>query len=73
MVSSKVLVLLLQRALFVVAGLGLAGWAMAHPGHPHDSWTADVIHLMHTLAPLLALLAVGVGGAATYRLLDRKR
>jgi hydrogenase/urease accessory protein HupE len=70
MVSSKVL---LQRAAIVVVGLGLAGVAAAHPGHNHDSWTADLMHLLHAWAPLLALLAIGVGGAATYRMLDRGR
>ncbi|MBL8327150.1 MAG: hypothetical protein JNJ89_19555 [Rubrivivax sp.] len=62
-----------QRGLFAVAAALSAGVAAAHPGHDHGSWVADILHLVHALAPLLVLLAVGVGGVASYRLLDRDR
>jgi hypothetical protein len=64
---------LLQRGLVAVAGVLAAGAAAAHPGHDHASWMADVLHLLHALAPLLALLAVGVACAAIYGLPDRER
>jgi hydrogenase/urease accessory protein HupE len=71
--SVMVWIKLLQRGAIAAAGLAVACVAAAHPGHNHDSWTADAIHILQALAPLLALLAVGVGGVATYRLLDRDR
>jgi hypothetical protein len=69
MVPSK----LLTRAAIVVAGFAASGAALAHPGHSHDGWLADVAHTLHALGPLLALLVVGVGAAATYVALDRER
>ena len=69
MVPSK----LLTRAAIVVVGLTAAGAALAHPGHSHEGWLADVAHMLHALGPLLALLAVGVGAAVTYVALDRER
>jgi hypothetical protein len=53
----------LRRTGLAAMALGCAGAAMAHPGHDHGTWMAEMVHLLRGLAPLLALLAVGVGGS----------
>lgn len=59
---------ILDRSGLRQLGMGVLLWAwvgaaLAHPGHDHDSWLADAVHLLSGLAPLLLLLAAGVASA----------
>ncbi|MBL8343388.1 MAG: hypothetical protein JNL30_18110 [Rubrivivax sp.] len=61
----------LRRAAIAVAGWAVMGSALAHPGHPHENWLAEVLHAAQGLAPLLALMMLGVGAAVAFRSWDR--
>jgi hydrogenase/urease accessory protein HupE len=55
---------LIARSALPRVGMAALGWAwataaLAHPGHDHDSWLAQLVHLFSGPAPLLLVLAVG--------------